>query len=911
MIVVPNRCLEAVEIQEVLAGRASEEAFDSAISHLDECDRCRAKAESLESSGKWLVESLADHSVDPLQAETACQIALWRMLNAPNQVMVRSNERPCDQLGPYKLVHTLGVGGMGTVYLAEHERLKRSCAVKLLPRERVDQPGWLDRFDREMTTVAGLEHPNIVRATDAGHQDGWHYLVMEHLDGLDVGQIASRIGRLNVADACEIVRQAANGLGHVHESGLVHRDIKPSNLMLTLRGEVKLLDLGLVLAGDDPLSKDERLTTVGHMMGTMPYMAPEQLADSHQVSAAADIYSLGATLFRLLAGHPPHKRTGTIASQILSISGKDAVRLDKLRDDIDSDLVSLVASMLSRDPGQRPANASEVGVRLGEFAAGNRLKSLVRESLRRPSGDSNPISMLPSVASQSPPPRRRLPGWMISAIFGASIALFGFLIKIQTDKGELVVHSELDDCELTIVQGDDVVESLTVERDAKKHIRLHKGNYRVTVKTDGKPLKLNNDVVTITRGNETPFSIAPLQLANRQGRLFKGQALAYWMDLLLREEDPVALHEIIQAVEVLSRGTPRREEAARQTLLLARKLGHYSLQNSEPEKQFIDHFLNVFPRYIEQSEFALVSEELEHGNFRSMTAVTMMLKQWSIRGSDYTQADSDRLKDLVKRIVATPEGKLRLKAIIASLPRVAKMQAAGWREIPSDFWLTEANGVGLRLADLAELPIRGTYLEKYVRQATKDAQNRWNLQRSSMEGVHGGSGFAVYGQPYDIQYRWLILSAALKFATEDGGEQPWEYFAQNIGEFASMGRSIRGEYWTAVAENAPQMLSETLIWNLKQLPNQPMGGGWIQTNSNRVWWRSLRFLGEQGPPREILELATKIRDHMRSKWDDVNLAEPKEYYAMLEEVIDRSKQRMQNSVAENAKDGNAPSRQQP
>ncbi len=143
---------------------------------------------------------------------------------------------------------------------------------------------------------------------------------MEFLDGLDVGKIASRQQRIAVPNACQIVGQAALGLAYVHACGLVHRDIKPSNIMVMRTGEVKLLDLGLVLAGDDPLAVHDRLTTAGHFLGTMPFMSPEQLLDSRNVDPASDVYSLGATLYRLVAGRVPHANRQGLASQVLAIT---------------------------------------------------------------------------------------------------------------------------------------------------------------------------------------------------------------------------------------------------------------------------------------------------------------------------------------------------------------------------------------------------------------------------------------------------------------------------------------------------------------------------------------------------------------------------------------------------------------
>ena len=163
----------------------------------------------------------------------------------------------------------------------------------------------------KIKAVGRLSHENIVRATDAGHYDGYHFLVMEFIDGADVGAMIKRLGRLSLADACEVIRQTAVALEYTHENGLVHRDVKPSNIMLALDGSVKLLDLGLAGLNNTELESTanvvvtDRLTAVGQIMGTLGYMAPEQIAASPEVDSRADVYALGATLFQLLTGRTP------------------------------------------------------------------------------------------------------------------------------------------------------------------------------------------------------------------------------------------------------------------------------------------------------------------------------------------------------------------------------------------------------------------------------------------------------------------------------------------------------------------------------------------------------------------------------------------------------------------------------
>ncbi|WP_197454175.1 serine/threonine protein kinase [Stieleria varia] len=515
-----RKCLDERELQLVLSGDMPAAQFDSAIAHLDSCPQCRDTVSELQSHATVTLQPIAEPEIDPLQSETACQVALCKLLESPRPTAKPHDATfiPCKTLGPYELVAPLGQGGMGTVYLALHQRLKRKCAIKLLPRERVDQPGWLDRFDREMRSVASLEHPHVVRATDAGHESGWHYLVMEHLDGLDVSQVAGRMDQLSVADACEIVRQAALGLAHIHDAGLVHRDIKPSNLMLTQNGTVKLLDLGLVLPGDDPLSVDDRLTTVGHVMGTMPYMAPEQLSDSRLVNPLSDIYSLGATLYRLIAGRPPHGRQRGLAAQVLAITSADPASLDSIREDVDREVVTLVDQMLNRDPAKRPQSAAEIAKRLEHIGKSSRLKHLIRQAVRRADRDATePATLMRSMTSASSARSdNRWKGLLVGAMGMAAILFAALVIKIQTDRGELVVHSEQDNLTILVKQGTEVVERLRVDQPGDHRSVLSKGTYRVEIEGGGDALVLSDNVVTIGRSTSTSLNVLPAEKGKPQ-----------------------------------------------------------------------------------------------------------------------------------------------------------------------------------------------------------------------------------------------------------------------------------------------------------------------------------------------------------------------------------------------------------
>ncbi len=226
----------------------------------------------------------------------------------------------------YRLIELLGAGGMGTVFKAEHRLMKRAVAVKVIDSALFTDPAVTGRFAREMEAAGKLTHPNIVHAYDAEEVGDTHFLAMEYVEGVSLTNLLNQRGPLPPAEACSYIRQAALGLQHAHERGMVHRDIKPQNLMVTSERQVKILDFGLarfvletapagallastgadtevVLTEVNP--PIEPLTQVGTVMGTPAYIAPEQARDPHTADIRADIYSLGCTLYDLLTGRPP------------------------------------------------------------------------------------------------------------------------------------------------------------------------------------------------------------------------------------------------------------------------------------------------------------------------------------------------------------------------------------------------------------------------------------------------------------------------------------------------------------------------------------------------------------------------------------------------------------------------------
>ena len=209
-------------------------------------------------------------------------------------------------LGRYKLMNLLGKGEMSSIYLAEHTRMKRRCAIKVLPANKVRDTSYLGRFQREAQAVAALDHPNIVRAYDVDTEtDGGveiHFLVMEYVEGKDLEKLLDSKTQFTPVEAADYVRQAAEGLSHAHTAGLIHRDIKPGNLLVDSKGIVRLLDLGLARFFRDTETESLTIKHDEKVLGTADYLAPEQAVDSHAVDERADIYSLGATLYSMMTG---------------------------------------------------------------------------------------------------------------------------------------------------------------------------------------------------------------------------------------------------------------------------------------------------------------------------------------------------------------------------------------------------------------------------------------------------------------------------------------------------------------------------------------------------------------------------------------------------------------------------------
>ena len=323
-------------------------------------------------------------------------------------------------LGTHRILEPIGQGGMGTVYLAEHTSLKRKVALKVLPSDKAKDRLSLERFQREARAAAALSHPNIVRLHDISQGGGVHFLVMEYVEGTDLQSLMGKTGPLHHAQAAAYVAQAAAGLAHAHGKGIVHRDIKPANLILAKDGTVKLLDLGL--ARSLTCAEDELTGTLnaGEVAGTADYIAPEQ-ALCQPSDERADIYSLGATLYALVAGHPPF--SGSTSQKLAQHQMKEPPNLTKkLSGRVPPALAEVVMTMMAKRPSERYQTAEEVIDALGPWLPAPSTGSVV-------GGPLSGMMPKPKTKTKRKKPKAKpaagVPGWAWGAGGAALVALVG------------------------------------------------------------------------------------------------------------------------------------------------------------------------------------------------------------------------------------------------------------------------------------------------------------------------------------------------------------------------------------------------------------------------------------------------------------------------------------------------------
>jgi WD40 repeat protein len=421
----------------------------------------------------------------------------------------------------YRVVRLIGQGGMGAVYEAEHRVMQRPVALKVINRAYTATAHAVERFRREVRAAARLAHPNIVATHDAEDAGETHFLVMEYVEGVSLGRLVKERGPLPVAEACACVGQAALGLQHAHERGMVHRDVKPDNLIRCADGTVKVLDFGLAVLTAE---RGEGLTSTNVVMGTPDYMAPEQAEDPRSADARADVYSLGCTLYHLLTGKVPYPAPTSLL-KILAHREQPLPSVAETRPDMPAVVAAVLERMLAKKPEDRYQTAGAVAAALGPFLAERPaavsaalamqggLDCPTEVGSRRPTPGSSTLAVGSVRESPYPSgPRRRVLRAVLAALLFVGVALAGGVVyRIQTGKGELVITTESDDVKVVITQGGKLVDVIDTKTDKLIRLALRSGEYELELQGAPKGLKLNIDKATLTRGKETLAKIERIE----------------------------------------------------------------------------------------------------------------------------------------------------------------------------------------------------------------------------------------------------------------------------------------------------------------------------------------------------------------------------------------------------------------
>ncbi len=538
-------------------GKLDDPSADTVGKHLEDCDPCRRRVAEL-SSDEFLgrlqnaqVKSDKSAAARPPAGVSATEGARGPLDPPP----------PVDTLPPelvdhpdYEIVRELGRGGMGVVYLVRNKLMGRLEVLKVVGGHLVERPGVRDRFLREVQSAAKLQHKNIAAAYSATRLGESIVLAMEFIDGQDLAKMVKSRGPLPVVHACYFIYQAALGLQHAHERGMVHRDIKPANLIFAVEGKkgvVKVLDFGLAKVTSEGQA-DSGLTREGQMLGTPDYIAPEQIRDAQSADIRADIYSLGCTFYYLLTGGPPF-RGDHLWDLYQAHFSMDAQPLNLVRPEVPVELAAVVAKMMAKEPGRRFQTPGEVAQALTPFIKKGNVASTGskpefsqagRADTKQATAGAGSVPTRPAAASAPAPrpsarktvgtpppdalwesqvdlrgtettrdespaiaptwrPRWLWPSVAVGLLLLGFIAVWGVLIKIWTPEG-FIVLKDLPDQALVVVDG----KKATVhwpDGGGSAEITVSPGDYMVEVKKDGFTMK--GQKVTVERGGRTTLSV--------------------------------------------------------------------------------------------------------------------------------------------------------------------------------------------------------------------------------------------------------------------------------------------------------------------------------------------------------------------------------------------------------------------
>ena len=494
--------------------------------HLSECEEC---CETLHGLG-------SDTFVDLIRESNAMQIDSVDVgtigLDEAGQVTVSDLPPELTKHSRYHVLELIGKGGMGNVYKAEHTLMNREVALKVISHELVQNAQAVQRFRREVQSAARLAHPNIVAAYDAEQAGDTHFLVMEHVPGETLSEVVKREGPLDVVRACGVLGQAAAGLQHAHEQGMVHRDVKPHNLMITAEGQVKILDFGLASLAAHVAVEEERseplpthastpnLTSAGSMMGTPDFVSPEQAGDARSADIRSDIYSLGCTFYYLLTGRPPFT-DGSALERVKAHCQLEPELIEQVCSDIPPEVGDIVRRMMEKKPAERFQTPAEVVDALEPFFE-HPMSPTRRETESR---------------SRATAPHRfwRPPMNTLTVTCAAMAIVLAGIIYLATDNGMLVIESDDEAVQIIILPAaGETKDSMTAAAELRMvdtitgsdARRLPSGEYVLNLKGDQNDFQLSQERFILKRSDEVVVKVTRKRIEQTPERVALRERLA-------------------------------------------------------------------------------------------------------------------------------------------------------------------------------------------------------------------------------------------------------------------------------------------------------------------------------------------------------------------------------------------------
>jgi formylglycine-generating enzyme required for sulfatase activity len=511
-------------------GKLTGDSSATILSHLEQCTTCREQVAAL--SGDSFLDRLraaAGRSVTPMPDKPVDNLR-EKTVTQPGRSSIPGLPPELANHPQYEVVKELGRGGMGVVYLARNRHMDRLEVLKVMGQEVLAREGARQRFEREIKSAARLNHPNVVAAHSVLPLEGLLVFAMEYVEGQDLAEVVKARGPLPVANACYYTHQAALGLEHARDKGMVHRDVKPQNLILARdrkKHVVKVLDFGLAKATSEKGGQCE-LTGEGKMLGTPQYIAPEQIDDASTADTRADIYSLGCTLYYLLSGSPPFAGNSLLAI-LHAHHSKEAVALNEVRPEVPEGLAAVVRKMMAKDPAQRYQTPGEVAQALVPFIkAGAKPAAVAGQPPAAGARSADVWKQLAAPAAAAPAaepaPRRRRPTGVLVAVSLAGLAaavLAGVVVFWQTPQG--MVKIESDDPAVAIVFDKT---GPTVQGAGKEPIPLGVGEHGVYIKLGD--LEFETEKFELKKGATVTLRVELLKdkiLATADGRVIGAKVL--------------------------------------------------------------------------------------------------------------------------------------------------------------------------------------------------------------------------------------------------------------------------------------------------------------------------------------------------------------------------------------------------